>query len=96
MSLKLLLLLLLLLLSAAVLVLAALPHDAAEAHQYADGVLAPRFHAAFNDWAWQHPRDREGRAGEHCRKLDAGDLKRWKEVRQTFRELDQAMKRAGY
>jgi hypothetical protein len=74
----------------------ALPREAAEAHAYADRVLTPRFTAAFNDWAAQHPVDLPGREGEHCRKLDAGDVKRWELVRASFRELDAAWRRAGY
>lgn len=31
----------------------------AEAHAYADAVLEPRFSAAYNDWRYQHPRDRQ-------------------------------------
>jgi hypothetical protein len=75
---------------------AAIPHDAVEAHKYADGVLMPRFTAAVNDYAYQHPQDKPGREWEHCARLDAGDMKRWRLVREAFKELDQAMKRAGY
>ncbi len=75
---------------------AGIPSDAVEAHKYACGVLLPRFVAAVNDWRYQHPEDRPGQAWEHCHKLDAGDVKRWRVVREAFRELDQAMKRAGY
>jgi len=79
---------------AAILLYAARPD--AQAHQLADGVLAPRFQAAFNAWAIEHPRDREGHAWEHTEKLDAGDWKRWREVRESFKRLDEAMKQAGY
>jgi cation transport regulator ChaB len=67
-----------------------------EAHAWADTVLAPRFTAAINEWAWRHPQDAEGRQGEHWRKLDAGDVKRWAAVRKAFRELDDEFRKAGY
>lgn len=70
--------------------------DATEAHKYADGVLLQRFTAAVNDWRYQHPQDRPGKDWEHCGNLDAGDVRRFQTVREAFRELDQAMKRAGY
>lgn len=73
----------------------AIPQDSIEAHRYADGVLAPRFHAAFNDWNYQHPQDNAG-PWSHCQKFDAGDAKRWKLVRESFKALDEAMQRAGY
>ena len=75
---------------------ASIPREATEAHEYADGVLQPRFVAAVNDWAYQHPQDRPGHLWEHCQVLDAGDVKRWQKVRETWRELDRAYKRAGY
>lgn len=81
---------------AALAVCAALPTDATESHRYADGVLVPRLTSAINDWWYQHPRDPEGKDGQHCRQLDAADVRRWRTVRDQFRELDSAMKRAGY
>lgn len=72
-----------------------IPYDAVEAHKYADGVLFPRFHAALNDWHYQHPQDRAGKPWEHCGRLDAGDVKRWQLLRESFQALDAAMKRAG-
>jgi hypothetical protein len=81
---------------AALAVCAALPAEATEAHRYADAVLMPRLSAAMNDWWYQHPRDPEGKEGQHCRGLDAADVRRWRTVREQFRELDAAMKRAGY
>jgi hypothetical protein len=72
------------------------PRVPAEAHRYADGVLGPRFHAAFNEWSYRHPRDPEGREWEHCRRLDAGDVERWRRARDAFRDLDAALRRAGY
>jgi hypothetical protein len=88
---------LLLLLAVVVLVVrAGVPQDAVEAHKYACGVLLPRFVAALNDWHYQHPQDRPGQAWEHCEKFCAKDAARWKLVRESFRELDAAMRRAGY
>jgi len=72
------------------------PMEPAAAHRYADSVLFPRFVATMNDWSYQHPKDRPGHDGEHCANLDGGDVARWKLVRETFRELDKAYKRAGY
>lgn len=77
---------------ASILILSAAANtDPVESHRYADSVLGPRFHAAYNDWAYQHPTKQE-----HARGLDAGDVKRWAIVRKTFKELDEAYKRAGY
>jgi hypothetical protein len=70
---------------------AAADQDAIESHRYADSVLGPRFHAAYNDWAYQHPAK-----PDHARGLDAGDVKRWRLARNAFKELDSAYKRAGY
>jgi hypothetical protein len=75
---------------------ATVPREAIEAHRYADGVLVPRFAAAFNDWAHRHPVDSPGHEGEHYRRVDARDVARWQEVRQGFRALDEALRRAGY
>lgn len=67
-----------------------------DAHKYADGVLLPRFSAAMNDWAWQHPQDAQGQPGSHVHTISVGDVKRLQVVRQAFKEWDDAMKRAGY
>ena len=73
-----------------------IPEEAVEAHKYADTVLMPRFVAEWNDWIQRHPKDRPGHPWEHCERLDAGDVERWGKVRQAFRDLDRAYKRAGY
>lgn len=80
----------------ALIVSAGLPVDAVESHRYADGVLVPRLTAAINDWWYQHPQDGLGREGQHCHNLDAADVRRWRTVREQFRQMDDAMKRAGY
>ena len=72
------------------------PMEPAAAHRDADSVLFPRFVAVVNDWSFQHPKDRPGHDGEHCARLDAGDVARWERVRDSFRDLDRAYKRAGY
>jgi len=74
----------------------ALPVDAIESHRYADGVLGPRFFAAMNDFVYQHPHDSKPGAWDHVHTLNAGDLQRYRAVRSAFREMDEAMKRAGY
>lgn len=79
-----------------VLLFAAERESGPEAHKYADQVLVPRFVAAWNTWVREHPGDRVGHPWEHCERLDAGDIERWQEVRETFTALDRAMKRAGY
>ena len=73
-----------------------LPTEATEAHKYADGVLLHRFTAAVNDWQYQHPQDKSAGTWDHVHTLNRGDAERWKTVRQSFRELDEAMKRAGF
>ncbi len=90
------LLLAVLLIVVVVVVCAEIPWEPAAAHQYADAVLLPRFVAGFNDWTRLHPVDPPGHEWEHCAKLDAGDVARWKKVRKAFGELDRAYKRAGY
>lgn len=79
-----------------ILVGASPPQDAVEAHRYADSVLHPAFTAAFNAFTYEHPKDPEGRQGEHCRKIDAGDAKRWEQVEASFEKLKKAMRQAGY
>ena len=80
----------------AVALLCAIPRESSESHAYADAVLEPRLSAAYNDWRYQHPKDKKPAAWDHVHTLDAGDLKRYQLVRQAWRELDEAMKRAGY
>jgi hypothetical protein len=60
-------------------------------HLLADTVLVHRHIAAFSEWALSHPSD-----PNHHRTLNVGDRKRWLAVRATFRDLDEAYKRAGY
>ena len=70
---------------------AATPHDPIESHRYADSVLLPRFTAAFNAWTYEHPSD-----AEHARKFDRKDQMRWQAVVKAWKELHEAMERAGY
>jgi hypothetical protein len=72
------------------------PPEPAAAHRYADSVLYPHFVAVANEWSRQHPQDAPGREGEHARRLDAGDIKRWGAVRAAWKDLDGAYRRAGY
>ncbi len=62
-----------------------------EAHKLFDGVLYPKFIAATNEWALGHPT-----TPEHFGQFDVKDAKRWKAVRDAWRELDEAAKRMGY
>lgn len=80
----------------AVCLLAAIPSVSSESHAYADAVLEPRLSAAYNDWRYQHPHDKRPGTWDHAFALDAGDVKRYQVVRAAWRELDEAMKRAGY
>ena len=68
-----------------------IPHSPAAAHEHADRILMPKFVVAFNEWALSHPGD-----GEHFERIDAGDVARWREVTEAFRELSRAYKAAGY
>jgi hypothetical protein len=68
----------------------------AEAHAYADGVLVPRMDAAYNDWRYQHPKDRKDGSWDHVHRNDVGDRERWRLVRRSFRELEERMRAAGY
>jgi len=74
-----------------VLVASKVPLDAIESHHEADTVLYPAFVAAINDWVNQHPRDEA-----HYRKFDKRDKERFELARKRWRDLDDAMKRAGY
>jgi hypothetical protein len=67
-------------------------------HSEADGIHWPRLMAAMNEFWRDHPKDREGEqhAWEHVRKLDRGDLERFKVVDDAFKTWRDAMKRAGY
>lgn len=78
----------------AVLVLGEIPRDPIEAHRYADGVLLPRFTAAVNDFVYLHPKDPPEKPWAHCETFDAADAARWRLVRETFRNLDKAYRRA--
>jgi hypothetical protein len=73
-----------------------LVEEAQNQHRYADTVLLPKFTSLYNDWVFRHPQDPPGREGEHWKRVDAGDIKRWQEVRKAFRELDSTLSRAGY
>lgn len=64
-----------------------------DAHERADTILFPRFTAAINTWSRQHGYSNDP---GHFQKLDAGDLKRWKEAQKAWHEYEQAMKDAGY
>ena len=72
------------------------PDTAIESHKYADGVLLPRLTAAINDWHYQHPRDPENKPYQHAHTTSAGDVQRYREVREAFQKWDEAMRRAGY
>ena len=73
-----------------------IPWAPGKAHKYADALLVPRFVAAFNDWTLLHPTDPPGHEWAHCKRLDRGDVARWQQVREAYRNLDRALKRAGY
>lgn len=70
--------------------------EAKQAHLYAERVLVPKFISVMNDWTSQHPQDAPGKEGEHANRLSRGDHARWQAVKKTWRDLDEAMKRAGY
>lgn len=74
----------------------AIPQHPADAHAYADGILVPLFIGSTNQWIVRHPTDPVGKEYAHCKRLDAGDVKRWKQVRLAFKNLDRALKQAGY
>lgn len=75
----------------------AIPTNPTEAHRYAEGVLGPQFHALFNEWSYRHPQDRQAGSGDHVRgKVDAKDVARWHAAVKAFRDLERAMKAAGY
>jgi hypothetical protein len=75
---------------------AGLPVDAVEAHRYADAVLYPRFSAALNDFAYHHPQDNKPGSWSHVQEIDVKDRKRWRAVRESWDELEAAMRRAGF
>lgn len=64
----------------------------AMAHDRADRVLVPAFISAMNDFTMHH----ETGDANHLRKLDAGDLKRWKAARKAWHDLEEAMGDAGF
>jgi len=65
---------------------------AIEIHRRADGVLAPRFIAAMNEFQLAHnPND-----ADHFLKVSAKDKQRWKAAVDAWRELEHAMRDAGY
>ncbi len=65
--------------------------DATSAHIYADHVLYPKLISALDDYALQH----SSKPG-HEKVLNAGDVKRWRAVREAFKELDRKYGEAGY
>lgn len=72
---------------------AKIPLDATEAHREADAVLYPRLVAVMNEFALGHGTlETPG----HLNKLNAQDVERWKATRAAWKNLDEAMKRAGY
>jgi hypothetical protein len=73
-----------------------IPTSPNQAHAYADGVLAPRFHAAVNEFEYRHPRDKTPGAWDHVQQLDKPDTERWREVVKAFEQYRRAMKTAGY
>lgn len=68
----------------------------AQAHAYCDAVVEKRFSAAYNEWRFRHPTDKVEGTWDHTLGADAGDMKRWQEVRKAFRELESKMREAGY
>jgi len=78
----------------AVLLVSALWADpaAVDRHRQADGILAPRFVAAMNEFQLAHnPND-----ADHFLKVSAKDKQRWRAAVDAWRELEHAMKEAGY
>jgi Ser/Thr protein kinase RdoA (MazF antagonist) len=72
------------------------PSSPNQAHAYADGILAPRFHAAVNEFEFHHPRDKTPGAWDHVLSTDKGDAERWREVVDAWEIYHRAMKTAGY
>ena len=73
-----------------------IPSSPNQAHAYADGVLAPRFHAAVNEFEFRHPRDKTPGAWDHVLTIDKGDAERWRELVDAWEQYHRAMKTAGY
>jgi hypothetical protein len=73
-----------------------IPTDPAQAHQWADGIYAPEFDAAYNRFRATHPADRKPGSWDHVQTVNAGDRDRWAEARDRWRDLERAMKAAGY
>jgi hypothetical protein len=73
-----------------------IPTDPARAHQWADGILAPEFDASYNRFRATHPADRKPGTWDHVQTVNEGDRDRWREARDRWKELDRAMKAAGY
>jgi hypothetical protein len=65
--------------------------EGAEAHQRADAVERPAFAAAFNEWVLEHPK-----GPEEWRGLDAGDVRRFRAVREAWRRMEEGYRAAGY
>jgi ribosomal 50S subunit-associated protein YjgA (DUF615 family) len=81
----------------ATIMLAARPEaDAMAAHRHGDSVSKPRFVAAMNDFMSRHPKDTVEGTLDHVRKLDKGDVERWHEVEQAWKDLHDDYKGAGY
>lgn len=67
-----------------------------EAHRYADGVLGLQFQALYNDFIYQHPRDKAPGSWDHVHTVNPEDLKRWQRVREAWHAYERMMKAAGY
>ena len=73
-----------------------IPTDPASAHQWADGIYGLQFDAAYNKFRAMHPADRNPGTWDHVHTVNEGDRDRWRVARDRWRDLERAMKAAGY
>ena len=73
-----------------------IPTDPSRAHQWADGIYGPAFDSAYNRFRATLPADRNPGTWDHVQTVNEGDRDRWRDARDRWRELERAMKAAGY